>query len=98
MRKAQQEWLKKHTKIVPIRLNFTTDRDILEYLSRKKSMTGYIKKLIRADMKAKGIVIPHPSIAEQKAYAEYLCDLEFGEIDPNEEFKYERKTTTDDDE
>jgi len=83
------KWQKKNTKTMLLRLNIRTDRDILKHLDTVKSKQGYIKELIRADMKSKGIEIPHPSRAEEKKYAEYLCDLEFGEIDPSEDFKYE---------
>ncbi len=82
-----QEWQKKNTKTVLLRLNLKTDRDIIQQLDTVKSKQGYVKELIRADMKSKGIVIPHPSRAEEKKYAEYLCDLEFGEIEENEDFK-----------
>ena len=80
------KWQKKNTKTVLLRFNIRTDRDILKYLESVPSKQGYIKDLIRADLKAKGIEIPHPSRAEEKKYAEYLCDLEFGEIDPKEDF------------
>lgn len=83
-------WQRKNTTLIQLRLNHNTDKDILEHLDNQKSKSGYIKELIREDMKQKGIVIPHPSKAEQKKYAEYLCDLEFGEIDPSEDFVYER--------
>lgn len=81
------KWNKKNTTLMQLRLNYKTDRDILQHLSTQKSKSGYVKELIRADMKAKGIDIPHPSRAEEKKYAEYLCDLEFGEIDSNEDFE-----------
>lgn len=90
MKRSQDKWQRNNTTLMQLRLNFNTDKDILEHLETKKSKSGYIKDLIRADMKAHGIFIPHPSRAEQKKYAEYLCDLEFGEIDPTEDFKYER--------
>lgn len=90
MGERQNVWQRKNTTLMQLRLNHSTDKDILTHLNNQKSKSGYIKELIRADMKEKGIVIPHPSIAEQKKYAEYLCDLEFGEIDPKEDFKYER--------
>lgn len=80
------KWQKKNTKTVLLRFNIRTDRDILKYLETVPSKQGYIKDLIRADLKEKGIEIPHPSRAEEKKYAEYLCDLEFGEIDPKEDF------------
>ena len=82
----QQKWQQKNTTIMPIRLNHNTDKDILKHLETKESKAGYIKDLIRKDMEEQGVKIPHPSKAEQKRYAEYLCDLEFGEIDPKEDF------------
>lgn len=87
--KKRDDWQRKNTTLMQIRLNYMTDKDILTHLKTVPSKSGYIKDLIRADMKAKGINIPHPSRAEQKKYAEYLCDLEFGEISPDEDFKYE---------
>ena len=41
---------KKNTKVVPIRLNYKNDGDILNKLSSVDSMAGYIKKLIREDI------------------------------------------------
>jgi hypothetical protein len=69
-----------------MRLNNYTDRDLLQFLNTLPNKQGYIKELIRADMKAKGIDIPHPSKREQAKYEEYLCDLEFREIDDKEDF------------
>ena len=82
----QNDWQKKNTTLMQVRLNNSTDKDILTHLETVPSKQGYIKDLIRADMESKGIKIPHPSRAEQKKYAEYLCDLEFGEIDGKEDF------------
>ena len=42
--------MKKNTKVVPIRLNYKSDMDILDKLSSVDSMAGYIKKLIREDI------------------------------------------------
>ena len=84
---SHEKWTRKNTTLIQLRLNHNTDRDILQHLKTVPSKQGYVKELIRADMQKKGIVIPHPSIAEKKKYAEYLCDLEFGEIDPKEDFK-----------
>lgn len=33
-----------------ILLNRETDADIIEYLKQKKSMSGYVKELVRKDM------------------------------------------------
>lgn len=82
----QDKWQRKNTTLMQIRLNHNTDKDILTHLDTVKSKQGYIKELIRADMESKGIKIPHPSRKEQKKYAEYLCDLEFGEISDKEDF------------
>lgn len=85
--KALYKWQKKHTVQVALRFNDKTDLDVITQLENVPNKQGYIKELIRADMKSKGIEIPHPSRADEKKYAEYLCDLEFGEIEPSEEFK-----------
>lgn len=84
---ACTKWQKENTKTILIRLNIRTDKDIIQQLDTVKSKQGYIKELIREDMDKKGIVIPHPSKSQIKKYQEYLCDLEFGEIDPTEDFK-----------
>ena len=42
---------KVNTKRVYIKLNKNTDSDILDYLDSKPNKQGYIKKLIRKDMK-----------------------------------------------
>lgn len=83
---TQDKWKKKNTTIINMRLNNYTDRDVLTYLKSMPSRQGYIKDLIRADMKANGVDIPHPSKKEEAKYEEYLCDLEFGEIDDKEDF------------
>lgn len=40
-----------HTKQIRLKLNLKTDADILERLSDVGNMQGYIKDLIRADIK-----------------------------------------------
>ena len=42
---------KENTKRVYIKLNKNTDSDILAYLDSKPNKQGYIKELIRKDMK-----------------------------------------------
>ena len=42
---------KENTKRVYIKLNKNTDKDILAYLDSKQNKQGYIKELIRKDMK-----------------------------------------------
>jgi len=51
--RANAKYNKEHTKIVPLRFNFSTDSDILDHLKEQPSITGYIKQLIRDDI-AKG--------------------------------------------
>ena len=48
--KAVNKFNKEKTKVIPVRLNFKTDADILSHLETVSSKMGYIKKLIRADM------------------------------------------------
>ena len=40
-----------HTKQVKLKLNLETDKDILERLDEVENKQGYIKTLIRADIK-----------------------------------------------
>lgn len=42
---------KANSVIVPVRLNYKTDADILEALATKDSKAGYIKSLIRENIK-----------------------------------------------
>lgn len=84
---SHDKWMRNNTTMMTMRFNNDTDKDIMEHLKAQKSKQGYIKELIRADMKQKGVEIPHPSKADKKKYAEYLCDLEFGEIGAKEDFK-----------
>lgn len=49
--KASIKYNQNNTKQYPIRLNLNTDADIIEKLSTVDSVAGYIKDLIRADMK-----------------------------------------------
>lgn len=48
---AKKAWASAHTTRIVMNLNHNTDRDILEKLSRVPSKQGYIKALIRADLK-----------------------------------------------
>jgi len=56
-KKNQQEanikWRKEHTKSCNLTLNQDTDKDIIEWLSKQQNRQGYIKELIRQDMKSK---------------------------------------------
>jgi len=49
--RAHQKYNAKATKQVPLRFNLKTDADILERLYSTDNIQGYIKKLIREDMR-----------------------------------------------
>lgn len=49
--KAVNKFNKEKTKCINVRLNVNTDADILEKLDSVPSKMGYIKRLIREDMK-----------------------------------------------
>ena len=49
-RRAQAKYDKANTKGVYLKLNLTTDADIIEHLASKQSVQGYIKQLIRRDI------------------------------------------------
>jgi len=49
----QVAWDKEHTKQIKAKLNENTDADILKHLESIGNVAGYIKELIRADMKKK---------------------------------------------
>lgn len=49
-RRAAKKYQTENTRLLQIRLNFRTDKDILDKLSEKESMSGYVKKLIRDDI------------------------------------------------
>lgn len=47
---AQNEFDKLNVKHYGLKMNKNTDRDIIEWLSQKDNLQGYIKKLIRKDI------------------------------------------------
>ncbi len=49
--KASNKYDKENTKQIALRLNKKTDADIIEHLEKQSSKQGYIKELIRKDMK-----------------------------------------------
>lgn len=51
--KAHYEWTKKNTTRFTVKLNHNTDGDILEHLDKQENKQGYVKQLIREDMKRK---------------------------------------------
>lgn len=50
---SQAKYDAENTKRFSLKLNLNTDKDILDKLSSVPSMQGYIKKLIRKDIKEK---------------------------------------------
>ncbi len=51
--KASNKYDKENTRQISVRLNKKTDADILEHLETVESKQGYIKELIRRDIKSK---------------------------------------------
>lgn len=52
--KAATKYNAANTKLLQIRLNLKTDADIIERLETVPSKMGYVKYLIRADIKKNG--------------------------------------------
>lgn len=50
-KRAQAKYDKANTKQVMLKLNKTTDADILEVLDQTPNVQGYIKQLIRDDIR-----------------------------------------------
>lgn len=50
-KRAIVKYDKAHTKQIKLKLNLETDRDIIEYLDQLENKQGYIKELIRKDIK-----------------------------------------------
>lgn len=51
-KRASKKYDQHKTKVVTLKLNKTTDADILEQLERCENKQGYIKELIRKDIMA----------------------------------------------
>lgn len=49
--RAIAKYDKEHTKTICLKFNLKTDRDILERLEQVENKQGYIKQLIRDDLK-----------------------------------------------
>ena len=60
--KAQAKYDKKNTKQIVFKLNMTSDADILEKLNAVDNRQGYIKSLIRQDLRTDSDVLPIESI------------------------------------
>ena len=56
--KAQSKYDKAHTKSIMLKLNRTNDADILAKLEDEDNRQGYIKQLIRQDIRGEGAVLP----------------------------------------
>ncbi|WP_300077834.1 hypothetical protein [uncultured Thomasclavelia sp.] len=52
-KRANMKSDKKNAKYVTLKLNKNTDKDILEYLDTLDNKNGYLKNLIRQDIKNK---------------------------------------------
>lgn len=48
--KANEKYIKANTKTICVRLNYNTDKDIIQRLDEVQSKMGYIKELIRKDI------------------------------------------------
>lgn len=49
--KATAKYIKEHTKTFVMRCNLRTDADIIEHLAAKDNVAGYLKALVRNDIK-----------------------------------------------
>ena len=55
---ARKKWARENTTMLQVRLNNNTDADILQQLNRADNKQGYVKELIRADIK-EGKIMSH---------------------------------------
>lgn len=53
-RKTNMDYDRKNTKLIGMKLNRNTDADILTFLEKQENVQGYLKRLIREDMKKTG--------------------------------------------
>ena len=51
IRRAVRKYDESHTRQYHLKLNLKHDADIIEHLSKQSSIQGYIKSLVRNDMK-----------------------------------------------
>lgn len=49
-RKTNMDYDRKNTKLIGMKLNRNTDKDILEHLENQENIQGYLKQLIRQDI------------------------------------------------
>ena len=50
-KRATAKYQEANTRLLSIRLNFNTDQDIIDRLNQVESKAGYIKELIRQDIR-----------------------------------------------
>ena len=50
-KRANQKYIESHIIRFPLNLNIGTDTDVIDRLSKQESKNGYIKQLIRDDIK-----------------------------------------------
>lgn len=50
-RRASRKYSKEMTKVFPVKVNKKTEKDIYEHLESKENVNGYIKQLIRNNIK-----------------------------------------------
>ena len=50
-KKAAAKYDKDHTRLITLKLNTTTDKDVLDRLDEVPNRQGYIKELVRADIR-----------------------------------------------
>lgn len=50
-RRAKEKYDRANTKGLYLKLNLKTDADILDWLEKQENVQGYIKELIRTDMR-----------------------------------------------
>lgn len=50
-KRAVRKYDAQNTKQIHLKLNLKTDADVLEWLEKQENVQGYIKQLIRQDMK-----------------------------------------------
>lgn len=74
--KATAEYQKEHTKFIGLRFNIEYDHDILSRLDSVKSKVGYIKQLIRDDIKRTGFEVPESPAERAKRERDEALDAE----------------------
>ena len=50
-KRASAKYHRESLRTINLRLNRNTEPDLIEYLERQPNISGYIKRLIKADMK-----------------------------------------------